>query len=183
MVRSNVVNADSVNALQSMSLVPRLNYSNDLLSKIIQILKKKKTLTKRSTQMILQDCDSTEKACQEAIDTEKILSLSIEILTQIQKRSNMVSNVTSIPEIMPSAIPMIRTISANLHQVSPKSSLMLSELSVHLGSIIVDSAAICKAKFDFSELNAQSAILVDEVKLIVDSKIDKQYSNLETSKA
>ena len=183
MVGSNVVNVDSVNALQNLSLVPRLNYSNDLLSRIIQILKKKKNLTEKFTQMIFQDSDSSEKARQEAIDSEKTLSFSIEILSQIQKRSHMVSNVANIPEIMPSAIPMIRTISAHLHHLSPKSSLMLSELSVHLGSIIVDSAAICKAKFDFSELNTKSAVLLDEVKLIVDSKIDKQYSNLETSKA
>ena len=51
----------------------------------------------------------------------------------------------------------------------------LSELSVHLGSIILDSAVLTKARFDFSKSNHTCAILLDEVKLISDSKLNKQY--------
>ena len=70
---------------------------------------------------------------------------------------------------------MIRTVSAKLFVISPISSQKLSELSVHLGSIVLDSAALTKARFDFSKCNDRSATLLDEVKLMADSKLNKQY--------
>ena len=70
---------------------------------------------------------------------------------------------------------MIRTISAKLFVLFPICSQKLSELSVHLGSIVLDSAALTKARFDFSKSNHTCAILLDEVKLMADSKLNKQY--------
>jgi hypothetical protein len=70
---------------------------------------------------------------------------------------------------------MIRTVSAQLFVVSPISSQKLSELSVCLGSIVLDSAVLTQARFDFSKSNEKSAILLDEVKLMVNSKLNKQY--------
>ena len=78
---------------------------------------------------------------------------------------------------------MIRTISAQLYEILPECSQKLSELSVHLGSIVLDSATLTKARFDFSLSNEESALLLDEVKLMVDSKISKQYPNLDFFKA
>jgi hypothetical protein len=52
-----------------------------------------------------------------------------------------------------------------------------------LGSILLDSAALTKAKFDFGNSNDESSIFLDEVKLIVDSKISKQYPNLDFLKS
>ena len=86
-----------------------------------------------------------------------------------------ISGIYSIPEILPSSIPMIRTISAKLFSLFPSSSQKLSELSVHLGSIVLDSATLTKARFDFSKSNRISAELLDEVKLMADSKLNKQY--------
>ena len=76
-------------------------------------------------------------------------------------------------------VPIIRIISAQLIDILPKSSQQLSELSVHIGSIILDSATITKAQFDFSQSNLDSTLLLDEVKLMVDSKINKQYPHLD----
>ena len=74
---------------------------------------------------------------------------------------------------------MIRTISAKLFGIVPDSSQKLSELSVHLGSIVLDSAALTKARFDFSQSNEESARMLDKVKLMVDSKISKSYPNVD----
>jgi len=101
---------------------------------------------------------------------------------QIKKRTIGISNIKSIPEILPSSIPAIRTISAQLFSVIPECSQKLSELSVHLGSIILDSAALTKARFDFSQSNNESSMFLDEVKLMVDSKLCKQYPNVDFSK-
>jgi hypothetical protein len=81
--------------------------------------------------------------------------------------------------VLPSSIPLIRTISAQLFDILPNCSQKLSELSVHLGSIVLDSAALTTARFDFIQSNQESAILLDKVKLMVDSKLSKQYPNLD----
>ena len=90
-----------------------------------------------------------------------------------------VSGIDSIPKNFPSMVPILRTVSAQLVDIHPESSQQLSELSVHLGSIVLDSAAITKAQFDFGHSGRESSILLDEVKLMVDSKINKQYAHLD----
>ena len=52
-------------------------------------------------------------------------------------------------------------------------------MSVHLGSILLDSAALTKARFDYSQSNEEASTLLNEVKLMVDCKINKQYPNLD----
>jgi hypothetical protein len=44
---------------------------------------------------------------------------------------------------------------------------------------VLDSATITKAQFDFSQFNMESSMLLDEVKLMADSKIRKQYPHLD----
>jgi len=104
------------------------------------------------------------------------------ILLKIQNQIGSISGINSIPEILPPSIPMIRTISAKLFGLLPTSSQKLSELSVHLGSIVLDSAALTKARFDFSKSNNVSAVLLNEVKLMTDSKLNKQYPLVDFSK-
>ncbi len=171
------------NISQNVTIVPRLDYSNNLLCGIIDILKSKRNELKKSNQIILSEFDLDNKLRRKALEIEKIVAFSVEILVQIQKRTEMISGIISISEILPSAIPMIRTISAQLYDVIPECSQRLSELSVHLGSIVFDSATLTKARFDFSLSNEESAILLDEVKLMVDSKINKQYPNLDFLKS
>jgi stress response protein SCP2 len=77
---------------------------------------------------------------------------------------------------------MIRTVSAQLFTVSPTSSQKLSELSVCLGSIVLDSAVLTQARFDFSKSNEECAMMLDEVKLMANSKLNKQYPLVDFSK-
>jgi hypothetical protein len=175
----NLAGLEHASISQNVTIVPRLEYSNVLLFEIIGALKTKQNEIKKSNCVILGESNYLDKTGQKALETEKTIAFSIEILSQIQKRTGMISGITSIPKILPSAVPMIRVISAHLYSVLPECSQKLSELSVHLGSIILDSATLTKAKFDFSLSNKESAFLLDEVKLMVDSKINNQYPNLD----
>ena len=179
MCNCSVPKINSISITQNVTLVPRLEYSLILLNDIFDVLKKKKNEITKANKIFLNDFDIADKLCQNALETEKTISFSVEILSQIQKRTKMISGITSIPETLPSAIPMIRTISAQLFEILPECSQKLSELSVHLGSIVLDSAILTKARFDFSTSNEESATLLDEVKLMVDSKINKQYPNVD----
>ena len=107
---------------------------------------------------------------------------SLDILLHVKKNMRQIDNVGSIPKVLPSSIPMIRTVSAQLFRVIPNCSQKLSEISVHLGSIVLDSAALTTARFDFSQSNTESSAILNEVKLMVGSKLSKQYPNLDFSK-
>ncbi len=61
--------------------------------------------------------------------------------------------MTSIPQVLLAVIPMIRTVSAQLFDIAPNCNQKLSELSVYSGSIVLDSATLTKARFDFSQSN------------------------------
>jgi hypothetical protein len=167
------------NISHSVTLVPRLSYSVNLLSEIMDVLSETLNDLKKSNCDFVLFFDETDKNHLNAIELERILAFSLDVLLQIKKRISAISGIGSIPEELPSSIPMIRTISAQLFSVIPKCSQRLSELSVHLGSVILDSAALTKARFDFSISNHESSVFLDEVKLMVDSKLSKQYPNVD----
>jgi len=170
---------DSANISQTRTIVPRLYYSSNLLSKIMDVLKDKKSQLKKSNKILLAKCEDQDPHCIRQIDLERTVSFSIEILYFIQKKIGSVSRIDEIPKVFPSLVPMMRTISAQLVDILPDSSKDLSELSVHLGSIALDSATLTTAQFDFRQSNTESSVMLDEVKLIADSKLSKQYPHLD----
>ena len=164
---------------QAVTIVPRLDYSEGLLSGIIGDLESREAWLKASNQRLLEASEADEAALRDAVDLERTIVFSLEALSRVRQRLRSISGISSIPAILPPAIPAVRTVSAQLHGVMPACSQKLCELSVHLGSIVLDSATISTAKFDFGQSNSESATLLDEVKLMVDSKISKQYRNLD----
>lgn len=181
-LKNNVVSLEYETISHSVTIVPRLEYSEKIINEIIQTLKKKKAEIRKSNKVLFSEFDEKNKDHKNALKFEKTISFSLEILVKIQKRTKSISDVKIIPETLSSSIQMIRTISAELFDIAPKCSQKLSELSIHLGSIVLDSGALTKARFDFGQSNKESSALLDEVKLIVDSKLSKQYPNLESSK-
>ena len=179
LIKCDVCTSEYANISHSVTLVPRLEYSVNLLDDIIEILKEKRHDLKKSNRSLVADFDETDNTHLKAIELERIIAFSLEILFHIKTRTRRISGVNSIPQVLPAAIPLIRTVSAQLFDIVPNCSQKLSELSVHLGSIVLDSAALTKARFDFSQSNEESSALLNEVKLIVDSKISKQYPNLD----
>jgi len=183
LIKFNVGTLEYANTSHSVTLVPRLEYSINLLDEILEILKKKRNDLKKLNKSLVVDFDETDNTHLKAIELERTMTFSLEILSQIKKRTRRISNVNSIPEVLPPAIPLIRIVSAQLFDIVPHCSQKLSEISVHLGSILLDSAALTKARFDFSQSNEEASTLLNEVKLMVDSKISKQYPNLDFFKA
>ena len=179
LVKCSVDSLEIENISHSVTLVPRLEYSVNLLGEIVDILENKRDELKKTNKDLIHDFDESDKIQVDALKLEHLIAFSLEILLQVKKRTGRISNVSSIPEILPSSIPMIRTVSAQLFEIIPNCSQKLSEISVHLGSIVLDSAALTTARFDFSLSNAESSTLLNEVKLMVDSKLSKQYPNLD----
>lgn len=178
MSNSNLIGVEYENISQTVTIVPRLQYSNNLLSDIIDILKNKRNELKKLNRHLLDVCNG-DNTYLKTLAMERDLLFSLELLTQIQKKINAISGITSIPELLPSVMPIIRIVSAQLFYTLPVCSQKLCELSVYLGSIVLDSAILTKARFDFDKSNAESSIILDKVKLMADSKISKQYPNLD----
>jgi len=179
LVKCSVNSLEIENISHSVTLVPRLEYSVNLLDEIIDVLNYKQSELKEANKDLVHDFDESDKIHVDSLNLEHLVTFSLEILLQVKKRTGRISNVSSIPEILPPSIPMIRTVSAQLFEIIPNCSQKLSEISVHLGSIVLDSAALTTARFDFSLSNAESSTLLNEVKLMVDSKLSKQYPNLD----
>jgi hypothetical protein len=55
----------------------------------------------------------------------------------------------------------------------------LGELSLLLSGVIIDAAHLASSSLDFERANEESRRLLDEAKLIADSKIYKQFPNLD----
>ena len=167
------------NTCHNVTLVPRLEYSEVLLAGIIRDLRAHKASVKSLNKKMLVSENNTILC---SIKLERTLAFSLETLLQVRQKIRSIAGVASIPRLLPPAIPAVRVISAQIHSTMPECSKKLCELSVHLGSIVLDSASLSTAKFDFSRSNHESSIFLDKVKLIVDSKINKQYGNLDSFK-
>ena len=179
LVKCSVNSIEIENISYSVTLVPRLEYSMNILDDVIDVLNSKQIQLKESNQDLIHDFDESDKLHNDALRLEHLVTLSLEILLSVKKNMEKISNISSIPDILPSTISMIRTVSAQLFEFIPNCSQKLSELSVHLGSIVIDSAALTTAKFDFSQSNHESSSNLNKVKLMVDSKLSKQYPNLD----
>ena len=183
LVKCNANSLDIENISHSVTLVPRLKYSVNLLNDAIDALDSNRNDLKNANKDLDVDFDESDELQVDAQKMEHLVVFSLETLLYVKKSMEKISNVGSIPEILPSSIPVIRTISAKLFDVIPQCSQKLSEISVHLGSIVLDSAALTTARFDFSQSNVESSILLNEVKLMVNSKLNKQYPNLDFFKS
>ena len=179
LVKCSVNSIEIENISHSVTLVPRLEYSMNILDDVIDVLNDKQVQIKKSNQDLISDFDESDKLHVDALKLEHLVVFSLEILLSIKKNMGRISNISSIPEVLPSTIPMIRTVSAQLFEFIPNCSQKLSEISVHLGSIVIDSAALTTARFDFSQSNYESSSNLNKVKLMVDSKLSKQYPNLD----
>ena len=177
LVKYGIESSDDFNISHSVTLVPRLEYSVNLLSEIIDAISDKKSELEESNKDLVSYFDEQDPSHLQSLELEKTYWYCHEVLCMIKKRTSGIGDVTRIPKVLPSVISMIRTISAKLFEIMPDCSQKLSELSVHLGSIVLDSAALTKARFDFGQSNKESASVLDEVKLTVDSKISKLYPN------
>ncbi|MFB5597604.1 MAG: hypothetical protein ACE5RJ_01110 [Nitrosopumilaceae archaeon] len=183
MLSGRFVSNASFHVSQRSTLMPRLEYSVQLLEEILNRLKEKKSELTKANRFYIPTTSKLENSELKQVELEKIFFFAVESLSRIHKRLESLSGIFSIPIILPSTIPVIRAISSKLYEAMPQSSQSLCELSSVLGSVLIDSGTITEAKFDFRASNQESNILLDKAKLIVDSKLSKQYPNLDFFKA
>ncbi len=163
----------------SVTLVPRLEYCAGLLDEAVCIMERMTAEIRSSNRNIACDPDDSDWNHADSVEQERTAVFSLEVLLLVRMRLQRVSDVGMIPGALSPLVPVIRTVSAGLHKTAPDCSQNLSKLSIYMGSIILDSAALTRARFDFEQSGRESSVLLDKVKLMADSKISKQYPNVD----
>lgn len=162
-----------MSVLDCVTISPRLSYSVGL------------------AESVLGRIDGALKAVRSAnadepdrygVGTERRLAFCHEALSAVHGRLGQISDIRTVPDCLPAMIPAVRAIGAALHCQDVQSSRQLAGIASVLGSVLVDSAAITGAKFDFDRHNRDSQKLLNQAKLSADSKIRKQYPNLDTDR-
>jgi len=86
LVKCHVSTLEHANISHSVTLVPRLEYSINLLDDIVGILKKKRHDLKKLNRSLVADFDDTDNTHLKAIELELIMAFSLETLSKIKKR-------------------------------------------------------------------------------------------------
>jgi hypothetical protein len=183
MVVSSVIVNNLVQVLpnpSSLTIKPRLEYCNYLVSKVLQnlqgeyarVLNSNKQFYSQNNEMAVESLEFKKQVL-----IESNLANATQAILLVKNKLASISQLSSITQILP-LISVIRTVNSNVYSIMPWASTDLVELSGILGSIATDSGSLVEATFDFKQTNLESKQLLTEVNLIVDSKINKQYPNL-----
>ena len=166
---------------QAITLKPRLDCATNLVDKILEVLVKKRLdLDRKNLNLYAQINDNKHKIeFQSQMLSEIEISRSIESLRQARRCLDSVFGLGNILLALAPTIPIVRTVRSQLFELIPETDTSLGELSLLLGSLIVDVGHLTGAIIDFDEANQQSVRLLDEAKLIADSKIYKQFPNVD----
>ena len=184
MVASSVFVNNVVQVLPNpyaLTIKPRLEYSVYLTQTIFDKLQKQWVLVRKSNLKFYLQNEETLKENYEfgkQVEYETNLTCAITTIRMIQKRLESISHISNIIQTVSPIISILRTVNSNIYLASPQISQDFIELSGILGSIVMDSGSLTEAKFDFKQTNLESKQILAEVNLIAESKIRKQYPNL-----
>ncbi len=183
MVASSAIVNDLVQVLpnpNALTIKPRLEYCMYLVSKILPKLQNEYEKVRDSNHKSYsynEGLATDNPEFKKQVTAESSLACAIEALKLVENKLSSVSQLSNIAEVLP-LVSIIRTVNSTIYSVMPNESGDLVELSGILGSIVMDSGSLVEATFDFKQTNLESKQILTEVNLIVDSKINKQYPNL-----
>ncbi|HXX05477.1 MAG TPA: hypothetical protein VEJ68_01505 [Candidatus Bathyarchaeia archaeon] len=178
-----VIDDDSKNQIVRASTIkPRIDYAAEIVDKTLDILGQKKLeLDKANLELYKQserDQDSV-KILAKQVTLELEISYAIESLRQVRRSLDSIMGLGNLPTVLSPTISIVRTIRSRLFLLMPLLDFQLGDLSLLLSGVIIDAAHLASSNLDFGRANETSKRLLDEAKLIADSKIYKQFPNLD----
>ena len=170
--------------VRASTIKPRIDYATEIVDSLLDILvQKKQELNKTNLEFYRKMDGNTEsiKTLGNKIRNELEIAYSIESLRQVRRSMDSVTGLGNAPTVLSPTVSIVRTIRSRLLALMPALDFQLGELSLLIGGIIIDAAHLASSNLDFCVANAVSRRLLDEAKLIADSKIYKQFPNLDFS--
>ncbi len=168
--------------IRATTLKPRLDYAATLVDMILDTLVQKR-FELGKTNMILYtktNKGALDSDFKETLASELEISRAIESLRQARRCLDSVFGLGNIILVLAPTISIVRTVRSQLYGLLADTDVSLGELSLILGGLIIDAGQLTGANIDFEEANRQSCRLLDEAKLIADSKIYKQFPNVDS---
>ncbi len=181
MVASSIFVNDAVQVLPNpyaLTIKPRLEYSIYVAGMILEKLESERESIHAANYKFYSQNDITENAdFIRQVESESSIIVAIEAIKIIRNTLISVSQISKLAEITP-LISLIRMVNSNIYGIIHTTRHDMVELSTSLGSIVMDSGCLLESKFDFKQTNLESKQILAELNLIAESKIRKQYPNL-----
>lgn len=140
------------------------------MEQVISILDSVVAELKDGTSRIAYWQDEEDGICMEGTSERRGIFIAIESLTRTIGRLKSISSISDIVVEAPVLIPTIRTVGSSLYPTMPQQSHDLSLASSMLGGVTMDSGVMVGALFNLRRANSESARILDEARVVVDSK-------------
>jgi len=168
--------------VRTSTIKPRIDYAVEIVDKALEILgQRRMELDKANLELYKKSEQNHEslKVLANQVTSELEISYAVESLRQVRRSLDSVIGLGNVPTVLSPSISIVRTIRSKLFFLMPILDFQLGELSLLLCGIIIDAAHLASSNLDFGIANETSKRLLDEAKLIADSKIYKQFPNLD----
>ena len=167
--------------VRTSTIKPRIDYAVEIVDKVLGVLGKRRLELDCANLKLYKSERNQEviRTLEKQVTSELEISYAIESLRQIRRSLDSVMGLGNLPMVLSPTISIVRTIRSRLLLLMPALDFQLGELSLLLGGIVIDAAHLSSSILDFGQANETSRILLDEAKLIADSKIYKQFPNLD----
>ncbi len=180
-----VIGNDTCNQIvRAHTIKPRIDYAVETVDSILNILLQRKQELNEENLALYKRIDGSKESIGNLgnkIGNELEISYSIESMRQVRRSLDSVVGLGNVTIVLSPTISIVRTIRSKLLTLVPALDFQLGELSLLIGGIIIDAAHLASMNLDFGHANEMSQQLLDEAKLIADSKICKQFPNLDFS--
>ncbi len=169
---------------RASTLKPRLDYAIELVDGIMKVLNQKKFDVDKNNLKLYKKAKENKYNLTEfekKLSFESEISYAVESLRQVKRCIDSVFGLGNITLVLAPTISIVRTVRSQLFGIFPLLDSQFGELSLVLGGLIIDAGHLTCSNIDFSLANTESSRLLDEAKLIADSKIYKQFPNVDLS--
>jgi hypothetical protein len=180
-----IINDETKNQItRASTLKPRLDYAAELIDGILDTLNQKKFDLNKNNLKLYEKTKENKHTLTEfetQLHFESEISCAVESLRQVRRCIDSVFGLGNIILVLAPTISLVRTIRSQMLGVFPAADSQFGELSLVLGGLIIDTGQLTSANLDFELANKESSRLLDEAKLIADSKIYKQFPQVDLS--
>ena len=184
MQSKGMINNETKNQItRAVTIKPRLDYAVMLTDKILGVLTETRLDLIKNQNLAQQKKDGVfvkSASVNEPSYTFEIF-FTIEALRQVRRRIDSIFGLGNVTHVLGPTISIVRTVRSHLFCLFPYIDMELGELSIILGGLIIDAGHLVGACINFEKENQMATMLMDEAKLIADSKFSKQFPNLDFS--
>ena len=167
-------------AITASGILTRLELATAALDSAIASIRGQVRDVRARNRRLAPRYDPCNEVHARSMGLEHAMSVMLEALDRARRRMVTPVPARQMPRTLLPALYVVRTAHMQLApDAAPECQRSLHSASVHLGGIILDAATISGSNLSLDRSNAEVSAIFDQAKLIVDSKLRKQYDKLE----